>query len=253
MTFRRVQRGKWHSYELDGRRLPGVTTLIRDGLPKPNLIDWAARDAAGIAHDRMDDLARLERDAFIGAIVGERAGRRREAGVKGTEIHGHAQQLAGGEQVDVPETVAGYVDAYLAFVDDWQPEPIAVEGPCVNRRWRYAGTFDLLARLRGELVSMVDIKTGGSGVWPETCLQIAAYRAAEAMLDADGREVPMPVTDAGHALWLGDDGTYELLPVESGPDIFSVFLHVCHVAGFMDRKKDDLIGLPLAAPTEVAS
>jgi hypothetical protein len=249
MTFRRVQRGRWHSYELDGRRVPGVTTLIRDGLPKPNLIDWAAKDAAGIAHDRMDELARLERDAFVGAIVGEREGRRRTAGVKGTEIHDLARRLGDGETVAVPETVAGYVDAYLRFVEDWQPEPIAVEGPVANRRWRYGGSFDLLAHFRrAGLISLVDIKTGGSGVWPETCLQIAAYRAAEVMLDVDGREVRMPHTDAGHALWLGDDGSYELLPIESGPDVFAVFLHVCHVAQFMTIAKDELIGLPLEAP-----
>ena len=58
----------------------------------------------------------------------------------------------------------------------------------------------------------------------------------------------MPATDAGYALWLGDDGSYELLPVESGADIFAVFLHAAHVAAFCGRPKDDLIGLPLPAP-----
>jgi hypothetical protein len=247
-TFRRIQRGRWHSYELDGRRVPGVTTLIRDGIPKPNLVDWAARMSAEYAADHVDDIARLERGAAIDLIKNAHSRSRNFAAAKGTDIHAIAQRLAAGEPVEVADTIAGYVDAYLRFVEDWQPDTIALEAPVINRRWFYAGSFDLLCSLRGQLCSLVDIKTGGSGVWPETCLQIAAYRHAEAMLDADGREVPMPATDAGHALWLSDDGTYELLPVESGDDIFNVFLHVCHVAGFMARAKDDLIGLPMATP-----
>jgi hypothetical protein len=249
--FRRVQRGRWHSYELDGRRIPGVTTLIRDGIPKPNLVDWAARIAAEYAADHIDEIAPLERSAAVDLIKNAHSRSRNFAAAKGTEIHGIAQRLLAGEPVEVPEAIAGYVDAYMRWLEEWQPQPLAVEAPVVNRRWRYGGSFDLLAGFRGELISLIDIKTGGSGVWPETCLQIAAYRAAEAMVDDSGREMPMPATNAGHALWLGDDGSYEFLPVESGPDIFAVFLHVAHVAGFMERKKDDLIGLPLAAPEAV--
>jgi len=254
MTFRRVQRGRWHSYELDGKRLPGVTTMIGKGVPKPNLIDWAARIAAEYAADHIDEIAAIpERDARVDLVKNAHSRSRNFAAAKGTDIHAIAVRLRDGEKVAVADEIAGYVDAYLAFIDEWQPETIALEGACCNRRWRYAGTFDELAIIRGR-TALLDIKTGGSGVWPETCLQIAAYRHAETMLDPSGAEIPMPATDVGYALWLADDGTYELLPVESGDDIFATFLHACHVAAFMERAKDDLIGLPLAAPaTEVAS
>ena len=246
--FRRIQRGRWHSYELDGQRLPTVTQLIRDGVPKPNLIDWAARVAGEYAADNVDQIARLERDAAVDLIKSAHRRTTSSAAAKGTDIHRLAERLADGQTVDVPEATAGYVDAYVAFLDDWQPEVIALEAPVVNRRWRYAGTLDQLTHLPGIGPVVIDVKTGASGVWPETCLQIAAYRAAEHYLDAQGVEQPMPATVAGYAVWLGDDGSYELLPVESGPDIFAVFLHVAHVATFMGRAKDDLIGLPLAAP-----
>ena len=121
MTFRRVQRGKWHSYELDGQRIPAVTTLIRDGIPKPNLIDWAAQAAAEYAADHIDDIARLERDAAVDLIKNAHRRSRNFGAAKGTEIHGYAQALAAGAHVDVPENATGYVDAYLAFLDDWQP------------------------------------------------------------------------------------------------------------------------------------
>lgn len=248
-SFRRINRGRWHSYELDGSRVTGVTTLIGKGVPKPNLIDWAARMAGEYTADHLDELVGMrERAAVVDVVKNAHARARNFAAAKGTEIHGYAQRILAGEPVEVPEAVQGYVDAYVAWLEDWEPEALAVEAAVGSRRWWYAGTFDLVARFRNpDMVSLIDVKTGGSGVWPETCLQVAAYRAAEVMLQG-GREVPMIPTTAGHALWLADDGTYEFLPLESGPDVFAVFLHVAHVAGFMGRDKDDLIGLPLAAP-----
>jgi len=249
--FRRVKRGKWWSYELDGKRLPSVTTLISKGVPKPNLIDWAARAAAEWAADNVDDNSRLDRGPAVDVIKSAHSRSRNLAAAKGTDIHGIAQALAEVQVVDIPDTVAGYVDAYLAFLGDWQPDVVALEAAIVSKRWRYAGTFDLVAWLRAihpDRPVLIDIKTGGSGVWPETCLQLAAYRHAEFYLDPAGNEQPMPATAGGYALWLGDDGTYELLPVQSDDDIFAAFLHAAHVATFCGREKDDLIGLPLPAP-----
>lgn len=256
MTFRRIRSGRYWRYDLDGRRALSVTKIISDGIPKPNLIDWAARSAAEYAADHLDEISPLERQAAVDLIKTAHRRTTTAAAAKGTEIHGIAQRLAAGEQADVPDTIAGYVDAYLRWLDDWQPEPIAIEFAIANRRWGYAGTGDELAGIQRQ-TALIDIKTGGSGVWPETCLQLAAYRNAEVMLSPAGIELPMPATDAGYALWLLDDGTYEFLPVESGPDIFKTFLHAIRIAEFQSRAKDDLIGLPLAtpapAPAEVAS
>jgi len=249
--FRRVKRGRWWSYELDGHKLPSVTRLIGDGVPKPNLIDWAARAAAEWAADNVDEISRLDRAAAIDVIKNAHNRTKQYGAAKGTDIHRQAQALALGDTVEVPEAIAGYVDAYVAFLSDWSPEVIAVECALVSRRWAYAGTFDLLMGLpdiSAEAPCMVDVKSGGSGVWPETCLQLAAYRHADAYVDADGAEQPMPATGGGYALWLADDGTYELLPVQSGPDLFATFLHVAHVAAFAGRERDELIGLPLEAP-----
>ena len=243
MTFRRIKRGRYWSYELDGKRPRSFTTIIREGVPKPNLIDWAARMSAEYAADNLDDLLRLDRDAAVDTIKTAHRRNTNAAMAKGTEIHGIAEKLATGIDVEVPEPIAGYVDGYLRFVDEWKPQPHAIEVAVANRKWQYAGTADAVAHLDDMLV-LLDIKTGGSGVWPETCLQVAAYRFAEVMLDRDGREVPMPQTDGGFALWLSDAGTYELLPLECGPDVFSAFVHASRVAEFMGRDKDDLIGLP---------
>lgn len=261
MTFQRHWRrfkdgGGFWLYQIDGKTVRSVTRLLQDSIPKPNLIDWSARVAAEYAVDNLAEVGGMERGAAIDAISRTHDRIKRTAGVKGTAIHALAQQVAAGEPVEVPDELAGYVDAYLTFLEEWQPEIIATEGAVAHRRWLYGGTFDLLCRFpRRQLCSLVDIKTGGSGIFPETCLQIAAYRHADVMLDANGREVAMPATEEGLGLWLLDDGSYELLPVQSGDDLFNVFLHARHVAGFMERtqkERDELVGLPLPAPEAVS-
>ena len=258
MTFVRRPHGRYWRYELDGRRVPSVTTLINGGVPKPALIGWSARVAGEYTADHIDEISRLDRAAIVELVKGAANRERDAAAATGTDVHKIADRLARGEDVDVPDELAGLVDGYLAFVADWQAEILATEAGIANRRWWYAGTFDLLARLRGELVALIDIKTGASGVWPDACLQLAGYRHAEVMLDAEGREVAMPKVDATYALWLTGDGSYQLLPMATGPEIFEVFLHAAYVAAFTTRAKDDrtrdeLVGLPLELPTAVAS
>ena len=59
MTSRLQRRnyGNGHGYQLDGRKVPGVTS-ITGKLDKPALIGWAARTAAGYAVDHWDELSR---------------------------------------------------------------------------------------------------------------------------------------------------------------------------------------------------
>ena len=49
----RISFGKpTHHYEdANGKRIPGVTTILNDGLPKPALINWAANATAEATSD----------------------------------------------------------------------------------------------------------------------------------------------------------------------------------------------------------
>ena len=65
-TLRRVNRGNYHYYvDGDGRRVPGVTTILSKTLPKPALVPWAAKATATFAVDNLDTLAGLDRGAAI--------------------------------------------------------------------------------------------------------------------------------------------------------------------------------------------
>lgn len=231
--------GRGHVYYVDGQKFDGVTTIINDGVPKPALVKWAAKSVAtyvaDATSDDLDTLRGLGRDGMIDALKGVPYGQSSAASVKGIEVHSLAEKLTAGEQVDVPEHIAGHVEACVGFLDAYKVKPLAVERPIANRRWRYAGRPDLFAELTlpGGTVerAVVDWKTGASGIWPEAALQESAYRHAEVWLDEFGVEQPIAELGltAGYAVWLRSDG-FDLVPLDCGEDVFRLFTHIAFVA-----------------------
>jgi hypothetical protein len=230
-TTGRINRGRNHSYKLDGEPTPGVTTIIGDGVPKPALSYWAAKMAAEFTADNLDTLNGLDRFAIVDLVKGAPWRDRDAAARRGTEVHRLGEQLVAGEEIEVPEELTGHVDAYLRFLDDWQLDPVLVEAVVVNRTHRYLGTLDLVADLNDGHRWLLDIKTTRSGVYGETALQLSAYRHAEHYLDEDGNEQPMPEVDRTGVIWVRADG-YDLVPVDTGPDIYRYFRAAQHVAHF---------------------
>lgn len=232
MTLKRINGGRGHWYKIDGQKVDGVTTLISQGLPKPALPYWSARTVAEYVADNLDQvagMAHMGRASIVAALKEVPWTARDAAAVRGTEVHALAERLIHGEEVDVPEHLAGHIESYVKFLDEWKPEPVIVEAPVGHRRWRYAGTLDMVVRLPDGRTVIADIKTAASGVWPETAYQLAAYRYAEVYLDPEGREQPMVPVDAGYAIWVRADG-YDVIPVECGERVFKDFLHIAWVA-----------------------
>ncbi len=249
---RRVNRGRGHSYFLDGEPCNGVTWVLNNGVPKPALIDWAARTTAGYALDHWEELAALGSAERLRTLERARWQTTSEAAVRGTDVHALAQRLAQGEEVDVPDPLVGHVDAYLRFVEEWAPTELLVEAIVANRQWRYMGTLDLIAQLADGRVWLLDWKTGGKGIFRESALQLAAYRNAEVYVDADGAEQPLPNVDAVGAVWLRADG-YDLIPVQADADSFRTFLYALQVARFCAAPPEDYIGEALAPPERTAA
>lgn len=243
--------GKPTHYYVDaiGERIPGVTTILGNGLPKPALVNWAGNVTASYAVDNWEHLADLKPSERLDVLKKARYEDRDAAAKRGTEVHGLAEQLIKGERIDIPEELRGHVESYARFLDDWNPEPVLVEVAVVNYTHGYAGTLDLVYRLTtGELV-LADIKTTRSGIFGEVALQLAAYANAEFYIDADG-EHPMPRVDLGHALWIRADG-YSVYPMDIGPHVFDDFRRVAQVARLMDRlpaMKGEEIHIEAVAP-----
>jgi hypothetical protein len=241
VSIKRVNRGKGHSYLIDGRKADGVTTAIKKALPAPALMYWSARTVAEYVADAdeatLATLRSLGRNGMVAALKETPWTARDKAAARGTEVHALGEKLIHGTEVEVPEHLAGHVEAYVKFLDDWKPEPILVEATVAHRKWNYAGTLDQICRLPDGRLVIADIKTAASGIWPETSYQLAAYRYAEVYLDTDGNEQPMPAVEAGYAIWVRADG-YDLIPVRCDEQVWKDFLHLLWVARAIERNKD---------------
>lgn len=252
---RRVNRGRSHSYvDANGVKVPGVTTIIGDGYPKPGLIAWAGNSTADYAVNNWDELAELGPADRVNRLRKARFEERDAAANRGTQVHGLAEQLVAGHEVEVPDELAGHVESYVNWLDGWNVQPILVEFTVISYRHGYAGTGDLIADLPDPADAdktvrwLLDIKTNKSGVFGETALQLAAYRYADAYRDSAGDEHPIPPVERCGVVHVRSDGA-DLVPVEAGPAQHRAFLYVQQVAQFA-QDANELIGDTLYPPRQ---
>ena len=223
---------KSHRYKLDGQWVPGVTGLIGKGLPKPALPYWSARTVAEWVADNPDLTEDLKRMGGRGPAVAYLKelpwAKRDEAAIRGTDVHALAERLVHGEEVAVPEHLAAHVQGYVDWLDKSGAEALLTERPVASRQWRYAGAFDLIARMDGA-VWLLDLKTS-TGVYGSMALQLAAYAHAEFYLDDNDAEQPLPTVERYGVLHVTECGTtLHYLPESANEPAWRDFLHVAHV------------------------
>lgn len=159
-----------HRYTLDGRDVPGVTTVIDQVIRRPELEAWRE---------------------FVGTQEADRI--RDEAAAHGTLLHAAAATIASKVE-DIPFGMdPGFAESYAEFaawfttnVDEVlfiDGEP-AVEVPVYEPTFWYAGTTDAILRLKGRKTwDLADWKSTWA-VYPSMKMQTAAYRkAAQRMFD----------------------------------------------------------------------
>src|SRR6266498_3108607 len=229
VSIRRVNHGKGHSYiDTDtGLKIPGVTTITGDGIPKPALLKWSAETTASYAVDHWDELSTKAPSVRLKELYGARYAVKDAAANRGTQVH---------------------------KLDDFDVQPILVEATVWHPEHGYCGTLDLIADLldpddpdQARLRYLLDIKTSRSGVFGEHALQLAGYRHAPVWVDADGTEHDMPTVDATGVVHVRADG-YDLVPVEAGEAQFRTFLYAQQIGQFLATSRD-LIGEPVVSPT----
>jgi hypothetical protein len=252
MTVKRRRYGKsGYGYTVDGEKVPGVTTILKQ-LPNDNLIKWAANATAAYALDHWDELSREPPSVKLTRLQKSRYEISSPAAKRGTEVHRLGAALSVGEEVLVPEELTGYVEAYRGFLDTIEPQPVqgATELAVASRTHRYCGTADLVADLPavvcdGELIPacrwLLDLKTAKSGVWPENALQLCAYKHADVFVDPDepDDERPMEWLQIARCgvVHIGSDD-WELRPVDTGPEVWEFFQHLRWLHDQQDRMKE---------------
>lgn len=242
---------KSHRYKLDGSWVQGVTTILKQGLPNSSLMYWSARTVAEFVADndaQVEQLRGMGRNSLVAALKEVPWTARDAAAARGTDVHALAERLVAGDEVDVPEHLAGYVDGCVQFLNDWQPEAIFTERPSAHRAHRWAGTPDLVGRLPDGRVCLIDWKTS-KAVYESHAYQQCAYAHAEFYNDEDGNEQPFPKIDIGLVVLLRQHD-YQVHPVDITDDAYTDFryIHAVSRAGKADR-----VGPPMTAPGQDAA
>lgn len=250
MTIQRINAGRGHWYKVDDRKFDGTTTLIGDGMRKKALEAWGIRSVAEYVADNLDSVVAMRgmgREAIVAALKQSPYTDRDKAANRGTEVHALADRLMLGDEVEVPDELAGHVESYVRFLNEWQPRPVLTETVVAHRKWRYCGTLDIVADLPDNRRVIADIKTSRSGIYPETVLQLAAYRYAEAYSDGgeEQRVEDLGITGA-LGIWVRADG-YDVYDLPADEDAFKAFLHIAYGARWATSNKD-IVG-PAIEPT----
>lgn len=167
-----------------GKRVPGTTTFL-GVLAKPALIGWANR----MGLQGIDTRAYVDEKADIGTCAHYMI----ECDIKGVE-----PDLS----IYSPFVVEAAENSFLkwmAWKEGQDIEFIGSEMVLVSEVHKFGGTVDIYAEIAGRR-TLLDIKTSGSGIWPEMKHQVAgAYRL---LLEENG----YPVEDV-KILRIGRDET----------------------------------------------
>lgn len=190
-----------------------VTSAMKS-LSKPWLTGWAVKMSAECA---------VADHALIGEMLKKKTGKKaaldyvkqarfRDSegkGDRGTIVHAAIEAYVDGKPIDkdavqealeakaVPEglwkATYGMIDGVREFLFDYEPEVAWSEATVYSREHQYAGTADLIARIRiGDsiLPAIIDIKTSKS-IYNDTAMQLAAYARADFVGLDDGTEKPL--------------------------------------------------------------
>lgn len=251
-----------HTYALDGKRVPGVTTVIRNATDKPALVSAAAKEAAIWGAANRAAIETMGPEAWVRAATAAPRLLWRAKAERGTLLHEAARQLVRGDPLTPvtdgeqwPDDTIRAAENLARFMDEWDMDPLWTERPVFHTEDRWAGTIDAVATLRGGGRWLLDYKTSETGVYPESSMQLSAYRHAthiQVLTDDGLLDYPMPEVDRCAVVWVRPDG-YEVRPVRADASTYAVFRHMLHVSAWVEWRHEDSIGEPLPIPEKAVS
>lgn len=235
-------------YEWKGEEFISVTTAIKNGVAKPNLLGWAAKQVASIAVRDADTVYSESTEEHVGNILSAFDGVRQSASEIGNVVHALCERIVNGEDVQydtLAEDVKPFIDAFNQFLADWSPAFLETEAFVASRKYGYAGTLDGIMSLDGQ-VYIMDIKTGRS-LHPEVGLQLAAYARADFIGRASGEESELPAVhpDKGLVLHLRP-GKYGLYSCRIDNTTFDMFLAALDMHHYETYGKHFILGPKLS-------
>lgn len=181
---------KGHYYELDGKKLTGVTSVIEGTSSKQNLVGWAARMACEHIEKNAELCTGSDEDHrlyhvtsdLLDAAKSAHARRRDRSAEKGTDVHALVETFinecienkAGIPFIDhrtsTPNEVYPFIEWAVANVDRF----LAAEQRLYSENHALAGTADFIAIVNGKL-TIGDVKTFPKMWSADPFIQCGAY------------------------------------------------------------------------------
>ena len=176
-----------HQYEVNGKEVVGVTTVLRTVIAKEALVNWAVKMTANyiLENWKPDRKFTLEE---IGKIVENAKKQHRlekeKAGTLGSDVHEWIKNYIKAKITKLPIPPLPENKDYLIPINaflKWEREGNIIfkesERVVYSKKYGYAGTLDFTALVNNNLM-LGDIKTSNY-IYPESYfLQLAAYRYA---------------------------------------------------------------------------
>lgn len=198
-----------HAYQLDGKLIPGVTSILHEGLPtSPSLISWTVKTGSQYVVEQLkqfpEQVNRLP-EYLLEEIIKKSttAGKRKakEAADVGSVVHDWAEQYESKEGVDFSlirkidehpdkEKIQNCINRFCEWKETNSDEIIGHEEIVASVAHQFGGKFDRLCR-RGNRVILSDYKTSGS-IYSNYFIQLAAYSLALEEwkgIEVDGLEI----------------------------------------------------------------
>jgi hypothetical protein len=193
-----------------------VTSALGAGVAKPWLAGWAAKVTAEAAVEDYEIVgAMLKKGKEREAIAHLKGARYANSGAKadrGTIVHGALEAYLAGKalsketveeqlkEAHVPRNLwrstAAMIAGLMEFLSDEEPEIYWSESTIYSRAHGYAGTADVLGRMRvgGTMKPVVvDVKTS-KAIYDDTAAQLCAYARGDFVGLDDGTEAPLTPT-----------------------------------------------------------
>lgn len=183
-----------HHYTVNGQTVYGITTIL-SVINKPALIYWATGKASekfkelikpGVSYDEVQIMQIAEK------IKNAHREHSDQAKLIGTMVHEHIEKIVmaiiAGEKIPErpqSEVMNKCIDAFAKWTKENKVEFLEHERKVYSKKYNYAGTLDLLAKVDGKL-SLIDIKTS-TGIYDEYFFQTAAY--SQALLEEMGNKI----------------------------------------------------------------
>lgn len=176
---------KKHHYTWEGETVDGVTSIL-GVINKPALVYWSANQAAEYVEANLPLNTPLDEVQKKGLVEGAKKAHRnflKDAADYGTLLHDWIEcyiksTIGQGSKPNMPTNpkLKESAEKFLNWIKEFDVKFIASEQKVMSKKYKFAGTFDFLATVKGKIV-LGDIKTS-SGIYDEMWLQTAAYKGA---------------------------------------------------------------------------